>query len=558
MEGIAPDRVLGGRYAVTRRLAHRADLEHWAARDTTLERDVAVTVFDDDNPQAAAALDGARRAAGVEDARLIRILDVGSDDGLSWIIEEGLHDAVSLATLMQHGPLPADEARRIMGECASALEAARHRGLHHLRLSPYAVLRTREGGIKVSGVAVAAALDGYDDLSAAEASRLDTISLVALGYAALTATWPLQPAISGLEPAPRIVGGVPSPSELVEGVPNDLDTLCRHTLNEGDGPQTPGQLAGDIFPWAHEAVLHAGPGSARGSLGADPTTAIPTGALAGTPTAGPTAGQGSERTAYETEDPARGHDDWAGAGFPTPAGGFSLPEEELEPPLPLLTHGAPEPDRQQTGIVMVMAALLVVIALVLAFWGVSMIGRHPTNANQAGPLTSSSASPSSGGSSASSSGSPSSSSASSTSTAAKPLAITGASLINQSGTADHPELLPKAYDGDKSTLWQSSGYASTSWGGLKSSMGVAFDLGSVKTVHEVRITLPSTEGVSVYVGDEKKVESATKLDLGSGKTAIAKPAGGTVKGRYVIVYFTQATVPDGQWHRVELAEVSVK
>src|SRR6478609_1004684 len=130
VQGVGPGTSLGGRYALRTRLYHRSDLEHWSAHDTTLERDVAVTVFDDGHPHAAAVLDAARRAAGVEDSRLVRILDVGTAGGVSWIIEESLASAESLATLLQQGPLPAEEARRIAGEAASALEKARQRGLH--------------------------------------------------------------------------------------------------------------------------------------------------------------------------------------------------------------------------------------------------------------------------------------------------------------------------------------------------------------------------------------------------------------------------------------------
>ena len=107
MQGVGPGTSLGGRYALRTRLSHRSDLEHWSAHDTTLERDVAVTVFDGGHPHAAAVLDAARRAAGVEDSRLARILDVGTAGGVSWIIEESLASAESLATLLQQGPLPA-------------------------------------------------------------------------------------------------------------------------------------------------------------------------------------------------------------------------------------------------------------------------------------------------------------------------------------------------------------------------------------------------------------------------------------------------------------------
>src|SRR6478609_5986668 len=257
VQGVGPGTSLGGRYALRTRLSHRSDLEHWSAHDTTLERDVAVTVFDDDHPHAAAVLDAARRAAGVEDSRLVRILDVGTASGVSWIIEESLATAESLATLLQQGPLPAEEARRIAGEAASALEKARQRGLHHLRLTPHAVLRTQDGTVKVTGTAIAAGIDGYEEPDDVAATRADTVALVALAYAALTGRWPLSAVVHGVEPAPRVVGGVAAPSEIAAGVPSDLDALCRLTLNDDAGPLTPGDFATQIAPWAAGTVRAA-------------------------------------------------------------------------------------------------------------------------------------------------------------------------------------------------------------------------------------------------------------------------------------------------------------
>ena len=257
MQGVGPGTSLGGRYALRSRLSHRSDLEHWSAHDTTLERDVAVTVFDGAHPHAAAVLDAARRAAGVEDSRLVRILDVGTAGGVSWIVEESLASAESLATLLQQGPLPAEEARRIAGEAASALEKARQRGLHHLRLTPHAVLRTQDGTVKVTGTAIAAGIDGFEEPDDVAATRADTVALVALAYAALTGRWPLSAVVHGVDPAPRVVGGVAAPSEIAAGVPSDLDALCRLTLNDDAGPLTPGDFATQIAPWAASTVRPA-------------------------------------------------------------------------------------------------------------------------------------------------------------------------------------------------------------------------------------------------------------------------------------------------------------
>lgn len=265
MQGVGPGTILGGRYALHRRLARGRDLERWSAHDTTLEREVALTIVDSDHPNRAGILDAARRAAGVEDTRLVRILDVSTQSGNSYIVEEAMSGAESLAAILLQGALPAEEARRIAGETASGLETARQRGLHHLRLTPHCVLRAPDGAIKVSGLAVAAAIDEVEEPDPTAASRRDAVSVVAVAYAALTSRWPLDEQVAGVEPAPRVVGGVAAPSEIAAGVPGDLDALCRMTLNEDAGPLTPGDFASQIAPWSRGPVQR---------VGVDPTVVV--------------------------------------------------------------------------------------------------------------------------------------------------------------------------------------------------------------------------------------------------------------------------------------------
>jgi len=277
VQSVGPGSLLGGRYVVQRRVSQHTRFERWTAADQILDREVVLLCFEADGPQAPATLDAARRAAGIEESRLVRVLDVGSNDGVAFVVEEPLTGARSLTSVLRDGGLPAEEARRIVGEAASALESARVRGLHHQVLTPRSLMRLEDGFVKVRGLATEAALLEAEESSPDSASRTDAVALVSIAYAALTGRWPITGPDSGLEAAPRVVGGVAAPSEIAAGVPADLDLIARHTLNDDTGPLSPGDLAGQIAPWSPTPLGavrpgRAGTGSRTQPLQRDPAT----------------------------------------------------------------------------------------------------------------------------------------------------------------------------------------------------------------------------------------------------------------------------------------------
>src|SRR3954468_5980011 len=249
LEGVGHGSVLAGRYRLEGRVRTRPDRATWRAVDETLGRPVLVRVSSAGHPHGPEIIDAARRAALVEDARLQRVLAAGEERGTAYIVLERVPGR-SLGELLTVGPLPAETARRVIGEAAQALDRASTRGLHHLRLRPTSLIIGQDGVVTVSGTAIDAAAQGEDGVPPAPARRADAVGLVTLLYAALTARWPGREP-SGLATAPRIVTRPVSPGDLVAGVPNDLDTLCSVTLGPyDDGPRSPGDLAADLAPWA--------------------------------------------------------------------------------------------------------------------------------------------------------------------------------------------------------------------------------------------------------------------------------------------------------------------
>ena len=255
MRGVGPGTVLGGRYTVRRRLEQLHGTERWSADDTTLGRTVSMLCIAGDDHRTPALLDAARRAASVTHVVFVRILDVGGDPEVAYVVEEDLGEARTLAELVTDGGVPGDEVRRITGEVAAALESAGQRGMHHLDLKPDDVLRTPDGDVRLRGLETAAVRAGEDGAESDDAARRDAVGVVALTYAGLTGLWPLGAGGSGLAGAPRVPGGVAAPSEIAAGVPRDLDAICRLTLNDDQGPTSPGDFARQVAPWPSRQVV---------------------------------------------------------------------------------------------------------------------------------------------------------------------------------------------------------------------------------------------------------------------------------------------------------------
>jgi len=586
LDGVGAGDVLGGRYGLRRRLDALFGAQRWLAQDDTLARPVEVCVLPADHPRAAAVVDAARQASGVADPRLVRVLDVGTEDGRTYVVTEWV-DGDTLTELVRHGPLPADQARTLVGETALALEQARRRGLHHLLLSSDTVLRLDDGGIKVAGLAVDAALADLDVDDPDEASRQDTFGLVAVCYAALTGYWPTSSpyhhafdlADSTLPPSPDVAGAPVAPAQIVSGVPADLDTLCRQAFAGRGAPDTPGDLAGQIAPWGERRRLERAAGAFPHALppvrrdaedrpaaasrsqsgGASPAPATPA-------TPAPARPPAPARTAVPTSTERAAADPPAApeprtAALPTlgssdletaPDWG-ELFDQPREAPAPLLPPTPLErPPGTQTRTVLILVGIFIIMMAAIAKCGLSGLG---DNAFVHRPGSSSTPSPSATATATTSSPSQTAP----TSPAGEPLRIAAVSSFDPEGDGEEKEpLAGKAVDGDPGTAWTSDAYKSATFSGLKKGVGLRVDLGSEVAVREVKLTVP-------VAGTDVELRTATGDSLqGSDVVATADDAGGTVTltptspvtTRYLLVWFTKA-VEDADGYRVAVSEVSV-
>ena len=154
--------------------------EVYRARDTTLDRDVAIKVLPD-----AFASDPERLARFEREAKVLASLNhpnIGAIYGLeksgdtrALVLE--LIEGPTLADRIQQGPIPLDEALPIAKQIAEALEAAHEAGVIHRDLKPANVKVKDDGTVKVLDFGLAKAFQPEE--SDVSTSMSPTISLTA-------------------------------------------------------------------------------------------------------------------------------------------------------------------------------------------------------------------------------------------------------------------------------------------------------------------------------------------------------------------------------------------
>ena len=159
---ITPGTKLGS-YEITRLIGAGGMGEVYRARDTKLDRDVAIKVL----PEEFAA-DGERLARFEREAKLLASLNhpniasiygLEESDGVKALVLE-LVEGPTLAERIEEGPIPVDETIAIARQIAEALEAGHDAGVIHRDLKPANVKLKEDGTVKVLDYGLAKALEG--------------------------------------------------------------------------------------------------------------------------------------------------------------------------------------------------------------------------------------------------------------------------------------------------------------------------------------------------------------------------------------------------------------
>jgi eukaryotic-like serine/threonine-protein kinase len=159
----AAQRLVSSRYALIEPLGKGGMGVVWRARDTILERDVAVkevalpaTVPLSEREALRARVNReARAAARLTHPSVVMIYDVVEEEGISYIVME-LVDAPTLAELVKaRGPLPPEQAAVIGLDLLAALERAHKVGIVHRDVKPGNVMVPPEGRAKLGDFGIA-------------------------------------------------------------------------------------------------------------------------------------------------------------------------------------------------------------------------------------------------------------------------------------------------------------------------------------------------------------------------------------------------------------------
>src|SRR5512136_2972168 len=140
-----------GPYEILAQLGAGGMGEVYKARDTRLDRDVAIKVLPahlSANPEVRARFDREAHAISqLNHPHICSLHDIGRQDGIDYLVMEYL-EGETLAARLTKGPLPLAEVLRHGIEIANALDCAHRAGIVHRDLKPGNIMLTR-GGAKL-------------------------------------------------------------------------------------------------------------------------------------------------------------------------------------------------------------------------------------------------------------------------------------------------------------------------------------------------------------------------------------------------------------------------
>jgi serine/threonine protein kinase/Tol biopolymer transport system component len=166
-----------GPYHITAPIGAGGMGEVYLARDTQLDRDVAIKVLPDsvtgDPERIARFRREAKLLASLNHHNIAAVFGFDDVDGMSFLVMEYV-EGQTLSQRLDEGALPIDEALDVAGQIAEALEEAHEHGIVHRDLKPGNVMITSVSKVKVLDFGLAKAM--ADDPTSTTTANSPTIT----------------------------------------------------------------------------------------------------------------------------------------------------------------------------------------------------------------------------------------------------------------------------------------------------------------------------------------------------------------------------------------------
>src|SRR5262250_1938708 len=147
--------------------------EVYRARDTRLERTVAIKILPDhlsaDPVRKQRFEREAKTISGLNHPHICVLYDVGQQDGIDYLVMECL-EGETLAKRLEKGPLPVEQVLKYGAQIADALDKAHRAGIVHRDLKPGNIMLTATGA-KLLDFGLAKPASPLVDLTAMTATK---------------------------------------------------------------------------------------------------------------------------------------------------------------------------------------------------------------------------------------------------------------------------------------------------------------------------------------------------------------------------------------------------
>lgn len=253
-------RTLAGRYEIVRLLGRGGMAVVFLARDLVLEREVAIKVLPPetslDTKLVPRFQQEAKTAAKLDHPNIIPIYRVESEAGLNYFVMKYVNGS-SLEQILDQGPLPVAQARRVLREAALALGHAHERKVVHRDVKPANIMLEADGRVVLTDFGISKAAHASTSLTGTGAiigtphymapeqakglevdGRADQYALAIVGHQLLTGKVPFDGTAHSIlykqvfEPPPPVI-------ELRSEVPNDLSQALQRALSKDPAHRFP-------------------------------------------------------------------------------------------------------------------------------------------------------------------------------------------------------------------------------------------------------------------------------------------------------------------------------